>query len=211
MLVLIGVFYNTDLIMMNKILMIYFRFVSIKESNNYIDKCTNFKPAIEEDKCEPSECESSSNEPVSDSATALLRFKKPTTSSERENINRWSKNNDQKMFLTLRKLCREHGIQQEEFGVFSSRLSKPKKSILLQIKHLHNWRCDIYTLRDRILKRMQETSFTAREQRKLKRLLKLEKKGIVNLDFIVDQFAGKTLNQVIAFKNKLSKNKCVCQ
>lgn len=116
--------------------------------------------------------------------------------------NRWSKAHDRALFLTLQDLTKEYGLTLQEFAKIEKRLPPLKKQILEKLTELHNWRGDIYWLRNRIQKRLLEVSFTAREQRVLKRLLKDEVQGSIPLEQIVAHFPGKTLQQVLFFKEK---------
>lgn len=116
--------------------------------------------------------------------------------------NRWDKEQDKQLFETLKTLCIQAGVDVEEFGKIEKRMSEFKKHTLNELKEAHNWKGNIYTLRDRIRKRITEDDFTAREKRVLKRLLKQERDGLVSLDYVISQFAGKTMDQVLKYKAK---------
>lgn len=116
--------------------------------------------------------------------------------------NRWSKAHDRALFLTLQDLTKEFGLTLQDFAKIEKRVPPLKKQILEKLTELHDWRGDIYSLRNRIQKRLLEVSFTAREQRVLKRLLKKEDQGQIPFEKIVDHFPGKTFQQVLFFKEK---------
>ena len=66
-----------------------------------------------------------------------------------------------------------------------------------------DWRGTLIELKDRIIKIKSVTKFTARDIRVLKRYLAKEANGEISMDQVLEQFPGKTLEQVLEFKNSL--------
>lgn len=86
-------------------------------------------------------------------------------------------------------------------------ISDIKNDILEQLIWKHKWRGDVSTLNERIKKRLQEGNFTAREQRKLKKLLKSNEKGQITIKEIATHFPGKTEEHVAEFKKNYGRKK----
>jgi hypothetical protein len=78
---------------------------------------------------------------------------------------------------------------------------------LEQLKKKHDWKGDIYSLRERIRRRLSETGFTAREQRRLRRMLKSYQKGIITIEEIAKKFPGKTEGQIIQYNSSFTRKK----
>jgi hypothetical protein len=129
--------------------------------------------------------------------------KKRKESEDKET--RWSKENDRQLFVEFERVVTELGIDIEEFKKIEKRLPKIKKDILTNLKEKFDWRGTIYSLRNRIQKRLMTPDFTAREQRVLKRKLREYAEKKLTLEQIADHFAGKTVEQVEKFKNEYFK------
>ena len=138
-------------------------------------------------------------EPVSKSETSKRRKE----SEDKET--RWSKENDRQLFVEFERVVAELGLDVEEFKKIEKRLPKVKKEILTNLKEKFDWRGTIYSLRNRIQKRLMTPDFTAREQRVLKRKLREYAEKKLTLEQIADHFAGKTVEQVVKFKNEYFK------
>ena len=81
---------------------------------------------------------------------------------------------------------------------------KLNKKILLWIKEQHHWKGNIYILIKRIKKIVNSQTFTAREVRLLKKLLKYHKKKRMSIEKVLVYFPGKSIDQIIEFKSKSS-------
>jgi ABC-type siderophore export system fused ATPase/permease subunit len=104
-------------------------------------------------------------------------------------------------------MCQDSGLRLSDFGILELRIPEFKKKIMEQLKKKHNWKGDIYSLRDRIYKRLSETNFTAREQRSLRRMLKSYQKGLKTIEEITKKFPGKTQAQVLHYNSLFFRKK----
>lgn len=140
---------------------------------------------------------------VSMKKVATPKPKKEEVKSEKSSQNkehRWSKENDRVLFLEFEKLIKAAGISEKDFLEKEKRMPKVKKDILKKLKDQFDWRGTIYSLRNRIQKRLKTPNFTAREQRVLKRKLREHAEGKCTIEQVAKHFAGKTMEQVEEFK-----------
>ena len=83
-----------------------------------------------------------------------------------------------------------------------TRLDAEQTEILEALKEKFNWAGHIYSLKNRLIKIMDNTKISAREGRELKRLLRKEHTGEMTLLEILELFPGKTMKQIKEFKKK---------
>ena len=73
---------------------------------------------------------------------------------------------------------------------------------MLQVKEQHSWKGTIYVLMNRIRKIVKASSFTARDIRLLKRLLKEENQNSISMEEVHSHFPGKTMEQILEFRRE---------
>ena len=83
-------------------------------------------------------------------------------------------------------------------------LVKERSISLNRLKNLSNWRGTFVELHARIIKILKSSHFTAREIRVLKRLLKLEERGEITMESVLESLPGKSLDSIIQYKQTLS-------
>jgi hypothetical protein len=124
------------------------------------------------------------------------------TKEKRGNEARWSKEEDRLLFDEFSRLVKASGLKESDFKAKEKRMSKEKRDILIKLKEEFDWRGTIYSLRNRIQKRLTSSNFTAREQRVLKKKLREYANGKYTLEDVANYFAGKTVEQVTEYKNE---------
>ena len=80
---------------------------------------------------------------------------------------------------------------------------KQHRKFFKELKNKVDWSGTLVELKNRIIKIKSSTRFTARDTRVLKRYLTKEAKEEISMDQVLEQFPGKTLEQIIEFKNSL--------
>ena len=116
---------------------------------------------------------------------------------------RWSKQEDIKLFKTIKDLSYKYGIDIDKTSFEKGKVCKQHRKFFKELKHKVYWRGTLVDLKNRIVKIKSSTRFTARDIRVLKRYLAKEAKGKILMDQVVEQFPGKTREQVFEFKNSL--------
>ena len=95
------------------------------------------------------------------------------------------------------------GIDIAKTSFEKGKVWKLYKKFFKELKLKVDWRGTLVELKNRIVKIKSSTRFTARDIRVLKRYLAKEAKGEISMDQVLEQFPGKTLEQIIEFKNSL--------
>ena len=116
---------------------------------------------------------------------------------------RWSKQEDIKLFKTIKDLSYKFGIDIAKTSFEKGKVWKLYKKFFKELKLKVDWRGTLVELKNRIVKIKSSARFTARDIRVLKRYLAKEAKGEISMDQVLEQFPGKTLEQIIEFKNSL--------
>ena len=84
-------------------------------------------------------------------------------------------------------------------------ISEEFRNVLDQVKALHNWRGSIYVLKKRVKHIFSRPNLSTREERELKRLIKLEASGLIDFNKILTHFPGKSEEHIQNFKNDYIK------
>ena len=116
---------------------------------------------------------------------------------------RWSKQEDIKLFKTIKDLSYKFGIDIVKTNFEKGKVCKQHRKFFKELKNKVDWSGTLVELKNRIIKVKSSTRFTARDIRVLKRYLTKEAKGEILMDQVLEQFPGKTLEQIIEFKNSL--------
>ena len=116
---------------------------------------------------------------------------------------RWSKQEDVKLFKIIKEFSTKFGFDATKIKFEKGKICKLHRKFFKQLKRMTDWRGTLIELKDRIIKIKSVTRFTARDVRVLKRYLAKEAKEEISMDQVLEQFPGKTLVQVLEFKNSL--------
>lgn len=135
-------------------------------------------------------------------AQDLLESNEISENVSRTRIDRWTKEDDILMFQVASALVEQDGISIDQIANISGKIPKTFRKLMNKIKQESNWRGNLVELKTRIRKIIHTQSFTERDIRKLKRLLKQQLSGNVTLEFIQEQFPGKTLSQILNFRRE---------
>ena len=108
---------------------------------------------------------------------------------------RWRKSEDKNLCDALKIVLKQNLIELNDF-LQSYKIQKDHSKVLKTVKIMINWKGTIYVLRKRIFKIYNTSKFTSRDLRKLKKLLRDEKKGILTMNQVLDYFPGKTIEQI---------------
>lgn len=113
---------------------------------------------------------------------------------------RWSKEKDIEMYKQFYRKMRSYGYTIEDFKNNKEKLTKRKRKFLRELKATSGWKCTYQELYKRICRVLTTTHFTARDERRLRRLLRQEIKGKITLERVLEHFPGKTMEQIVKFK-----------
>ena len=113
---------------------------------------------------------------------------------------RWSKQEDIKLFKTLNAICQRLGIDVSSIKLSKGKVKKPHRKLLKSLKIEAGWKGTLIELKNRIIKVRSADKFTAREARVLKRYLSKLADGIVSMEQVLEQFPGKSEEQILEFQ-----------
>lgn len=134
------------------------------------------------------------------SNTKLWSQLKSQATKKRIPQTRWSKADDVELFKAFKVLIEKHGLKEEDFVAMNGRFSGSSKKVLEILLEQCKWKGNIYNLRDRIKKILNEPDFTAREIRRLRKLLREEIAGEITLDKVLEKFPGKSIEKIVEYK-----------
>lgn len=127
--------------------------------------------------------------------TAGKAFAKPgaVSSKAKKSYPRWKKEDDIKMYSSLRRKCIQNDIQVEEFWSVRA-LSQELKDILSEVISENEWKGTFKGLFDRLKKLAANQTISVRQSKKLKRLCRemIAQNGKIDYNKLVDEFPGKT-------------------
>ena len=138
--------------------------------------------------------------PVATATISRRNRNQEQASDADEPVTRWSKDDDVVLFRAFKDLIAQRNLTEADFYGLRGRMPEAEKDVLAALVIECNWKGHVYSLRTRIQKIMKSQDFTARETRRLKRLLKLERKGIVPLNYVAEQFPGKSLDTIEMYR-----------
>ena len=161
-----------------------------------IDVSLSISPEVEENHQESNDDQNPAE------AQDLLESNEISENVSRTRIDRWTKEDDILMFQVASALVEQDGISIDQIANISGKIPKTFRKLMNKIKQESNWRGTLVELKTRIRKIIHTQSFTERDIRKLKRLLKQQLNGNVTLEFIQEQFPGKTLSQILNFRRE---------
>ena len=105
------------------------------------------------------------------------------------------------MFRIASAVAEENGTDINELAEIKGKIPKHLRKLMNRIKSESNWRGTLVELKARIKKIIRTQNFTERDIRKLKKLLKQQmKNGDIDIDFILEQFPGKTARHILDFR-----------
>ena len=129
-----------------------------------------------------------------------------------EPVTRWSKVDDVILYRAFKRLNALYNLDETDFFDVRGRMSEAMREVLCTLVVECNWKGHIYSLRTRIQRIMKSQAFTARESRKLKRLLKLERKGTIPFSYVIEQFPGKPVETIEMYRQRYTplphRNQC---
>ena len=149
-----------------------------------IDVSLSISPEVEENHQESNDDQNPAE------AQDLLESNEISENVSRTRIDRWTKEDDILMFQVASALVEQDGISIDQIANISGKIPKTFRKLMNKIKQESNWRGTLVELKTRIRKIIHTQSFTERDIRKLKRLLKQQLNGNVTLEFIQEQFPG---------------------
>lgn len=161
-----------------------------------VDVSLSISPEVEENHHESNDDQNPAE------AQDLLESNEISENVSRTRIDRWTKEDDILMFQVASALVEQDGISIDQIANISGKIPKTFRKLMNKIKQESNWRGTLVELKTRIRKIIHTQSFTERDIRKLKRLLKQQLSGNVTLEFIQEQFPGKTLSQILNFRRE---------
>lgn len=118
---------------------------------------------------------------------------------------RWAKDQDGLLFSAFHSLCTKLKQDPSVFKTLKGRMTKGQISLLHALKKDTCWKGTIYCLLTRVKKVINKDSFTARDIRKLRKLLKLEKKGYTTIEAIHENFPGISIEKIYEYKRENMK------
>lgn len=134
-------------------------------------------------------------------ATENVTVQKPK--SDQDSRVRWTANDDIRMHKEFLALLSTYSLTQNDFKDSLVKTSKTHKVFLKELATISEWRGTLKSCLKRIQRMFNNQKFTYREARKLKRLLKMNQKGLITMDFILEEFPGKTIANIEEFKESL--------
>ena len=172
---------------------------SCRQRSDNLDKQLNPEKAVKET---PLDSKTSFRAKLKASAVSNSSSESEQTINSDEPETRWSKDDDIVLYSAFKSLIAQHNLDEEDFYNLRGRMTLKVREVLASLLVQCQWRGHIYSLKTRITKIMKSKNFTAREIRKLKRLLKLEKKGTITMSYVLEQFPGKTLKTIQKYQRK---------
>jgi hypothetical protein len=112
---------------------------------------------------------------------------------------RWKFEQDVLLVKVLKELLPSTNITGRDLMKGKGRMSIQFKQLMTACKQKAEWKGTIYELRSRISKKLNRTKFTAREERKVKRLLRLYLDGQINLELLLESFPWKSQEQIFQY------------
>lgn len=107
------------------------------------------------------------------------------------------------MFQVASAVVEQEGLLIQEIAGIQGKIPKNLRKLMNRIKSESNWRGTLVELKARINKIIRTQTFTERDIRKLKRLLRKKNAGgEVSLEFIQSQFPGKTQDQILEYERE---------
>lgn len=130
----------------------------------------------------------------------LTEIKEKDDQSSYLNEPRWSKTDDIQMFKVINRLIITSNVSMSDLKKKNGALPLDLRQLLFTIKDQSEWKNSIYELRKRIAKVLNTSAFTARDIRRAKSLIKSFEKGLIKEKELLENFPGKTLQQILKFQ-----------
>jgi len=104
------------------------------------------------------------------------------------------------MFKVINRLIITSNVSMSDLKKKNGALPLDLRQLLFTIKDQSEWKNSIYELRKRIAKVLNTSAFTARDIRRAKSLIKSFEKGLIKEKELLENFPGKTLQQILKFQ-----------
>ena len=125
----------------------------------------------------------------------------PTQEEQKLPGERWNLNDDIMMFQMFKNMASQNGLSTQSFLGPIKPVLKAHKHFLKSLMDQTNWKGKLNNLLKRIQKLLKSDSFSSRDIRRLKKLIRMNIKGQASYDEILKQFPGKTMQQIQKFKS----------
>jgi len=109
---------------------------------------------------------------------------------------RWSKAQDITLFEAFKKLLKGRKMALSKFRTLKGKMTTNQRTLLFDLKEESHWRGNIYSLLGRLKKIMAQSTFTAREIRLLKRLVKTQWNETIDFKQILTNFPGRAMKDL---------------